>query len=112
MNTMKNEKQIDLIEKAMKNAYLEGKTPAEIPPVWQSAVMASIQREVTAEDKAVKRTEATLLYLSWIAAGIAAILVLVFGMFFNDLNDGSVEDDLQNLYVDNSMTDMLTINSQ
>ena len=96
----------------MKNAYQE-KTSQEISGVWQSAVMASVKREANAEDKAVAQTESVLLRLSWIAAGIAAILVFMFGLFFNTtVNEDSIEDDLQNLYVDNSMADILTISSQ
>lgn len=109
---MKNEKQIDIMEEAMKNAYNAKKAPVEIPPVWQSAVMTSIQRDASTEDRSVERTETTLLHISWIAAGIAAVLVMVFGLFFNDSSDGTIENDLQNLYVDNSMTDILMINSQ
>ena len=108
---MKNDKQIDLIEQAFKNAYQE-KQPQEIPAVWQSAVMAAVRREVQAESREIERTEKTLLHISWIAAGIAAILVLVFGLFFSSSGDGSVENDLQKLYVDNTMTEMITVISQ
>lgn len=108
---MDNNKQIDLIEQAMKNAYQE-KQPQEIPAIWQGAVIAAVKREAQAESKEIERTEKTLLHISWIAAGIAAILVLVFGLFFSQSNDGSVENDLQKLYVDNSMTEMITVISQ
>ena len=110
---MKNDRQIDLIEDTIRNAYLTGKTPEEIPAVWQSNVMASLKREINAEKNAVSRTETTMFHVSWIAAGIAAVLVLIFGLFFNTAdNDGSLEDDLQNLYVDNSMIDMFSANLQ
>lgn len=110
---MNKDKQIDLIEQAMKKAYLDGGNTPVIPEIWQGAVMAAVKRVPQVELKEIERTERTLLHVSWIAAGIAAVLVLVFGLFFtNNTNDGSIEKDLQNFYVDNSMTDMLKVISQ
>ena len=47
---MNNEKQIDLIEKAMKNAYSREVEIPEISPTWQSAIMDHITAECSPED--------------------------------------------------------------
>lgn len=109
---MNNDRQIDLIEEAFKNAHQEVQIP-DAPDIWQSTVMASIQREIKAGDLGVDRTETIMFRLSWIAAGIAAILVLMFGLFFNSaIEQDTFEDDLQNLYVGTVTNEILTINSQ
>lgn len=109
---MNNDKQTAIIEEAFKNAYQERSLP-EIPEGWQGMVMSAVRQEVIAEDAVIARTENLIFRLSWLAAGIAAILIIMFSIFFNTAKDtDSLEEDLNNLYVDRYANEILTANLQ
>lgn len=109
---MNTEKDSELIEEALIKAFNDQHIP-EIPENWQEQVMFAVRQEANSTDKSWANAENLIFKLSWVAAGIAAILVIIFSIFFIPLNEkGSWEEDLNNLYVDKYTNEILTVNLQ
>ena len=108
---MKNSKQIDLVEKSMQDAYSEEVELPDISPAWQTTLMKRITSECTPEDTETRTIETEFLYFSWIAAGIAAALIIISTMIYATGTD-SIENNINELYsytaFDNLTTTMET----
>ena len=105
---MKKEKQIDLVEEAMKNAYSGEVEIPEISSTWQSEIMNLITSECTPEDAEAETVEKEFLYFSGIAAGIAAALIIVSSIITYSTQSDTFENDINNLYSDNTLNNMTT----
>ena len=99
---MNKDKQIDLIEKAMQNAYGDEPGLREVSADWKSSLMASIKKEYSFEAATSENLENKFLRFSWVAAGIAATLIIVAGVLYS-IQNNDIESDIQELYADNSM---------
>ena len=96
----KSDKQTDIIEEVMKRAYLETPHSVLLPDEWQDSLMAIVNESCAPDDFEVERVEKTLIAVSWIAAGIAAALIIMSGIFYSVQSD-NFENDIQALYADN-----------
>lgn len=97
---MRKEKQVNLVEDAMRRAY-KAQDSSSLSDEWKSSLMAIVQ-----EDEKVfeieKQIEKRFLYFSWIAAGIAAALIIVSGMLYS-FQSYDIENDIQELYSDDTL---------
>ena len=98
-----NSKKIDIIESAMKNSYNAKEQHYEISPAWKDSVMNSIREESNNNFVIEKR----VVYFSWIAAGIAALFLLTSTIWLYNVDIGSIDNDIQDLYADNSVNEIL-----
>lgn len=98
-----NSQKIDIIESAMKNSYNAKDNHYEISSAWKSSVMNSIREESDNNFAIEKR----VVYFSWIAAGIAAIFLLASTIWIYNVDLGSIDNDIQDLYADNSVNEIL-----
>ena len=106
---MKNNVHADIIEEAMKNAYRNSTPSPEIPETWQKNLMAALREKRVPENIDFDMAASRIFRASWIAAGIAAVIVILFSIFFSPSHPGGgIEDDLRNLYADNSMNELVT----
>ena len=94
---MKNSKDIDLIEKAMQDAYSQIDAPPAPSSQWQNDLMSRITAEFTPEDTEKQTLEKEFLYFSWIAAGIAAVLIMVLTIISATATD-PIENNINELY--------------
>jgi hypothetical protein len=96
---------IDLIEQAMKNAYLKEAELPEMSAAWKSSIMERINEDFSPEDTETEIIEKKFLYFSWVAAGVAAALVIISTITFS-LQQNNFEDDIHELYADNTLDDL------
>ncbi len=104
---MDRDRQIDLIEGAMRNAYSEEIASPEFSDTWQSTLMNHIAGECSPEDAEITTMEKEFLYFSWIAAGIAAALIIISSIT-NVVKQDTLENDINELYSDNTLNSMIT----
>jgi len=104
---MNREKQTTLIEEAMKRAYLKDSEIPEISQSWKHSIMDHIKADSSPEDLELKIIEKKFLYFSWIAAGIAAALIIISTMTFA-LQQDNFETDMHELYADNTLNNLTT----
>jgi len=106
---MKIDRQVDIIEEVLQRAYSQ-QSESELPTpssAWKTAIMEQVREYSSPEDVEVEIIEKKFLYLSWIAAGIAAALIIISTMTFA-LQQDNLESDINELYADNTL-DNLTI---
>ena len=99
---MNNEKQIDLVEEALKRAYSENDGVNLPEAEWKSTLMLAVKEEYRSEVAETEILENSFLHYSWVAAAVAAALILVSGIMFSMRSD-NIEEDLQELYTDNTL---------
>ncbi len=104
---MNRNRQIDFIEEAMKNAYSGEEDLPVVSESWQSTLMDHITTECSPEDAEAETIEKEFLYFSWIAAGIAAALIIISSITYATQPD-ALDDDLNELYSDNTLDNMTT----
>ena len=104
---MNIEKQIDIVEEALKNRYSEEPELPELSSEWQTTLMARISNECTTEDSEAEIIENEFLYFSWIAAGIAAALIIISSIIYTTPAD-SLENDIQELYSNTALDNLTT----
>ena len=105
---MNIDKQITIIEKAMCRAYSEEPSLPEISPQWQTSLMAAIKNELPPEELEIKMMEKKFLYFSWIAASIAAVLIIFSGVMYYSPETNTLENDITALYADNTLDHITT----
>jgi hypothetical protein len=103
---MNDEHKIDVVEQALKQSYVSEVPDPVIADLWQAGVMNLIREDVQRGEGNIEQTAGRLLHLSWIAAGIAAGVMLIFSLFY-DSNSSGIENDFQNLYVDSSVAEFI-----
>jgi len=103
---MNEKEKIDLIEESLKQSYRADDLKPVIAESWRHDAMTAVRRENSANAVGIELTTIRLLHLSWVAAGIAACYMLVFTLFY-ETNTGSIENDLQNFYVDGSVVEFI-----
>ena len=93
------DKKIDIIEEVMKRAYLETPHSSSLSDEWQDSLMNMVKESCSPDDFEMEKVEKTLIAVSWIAAGIAAALIVMSGVFYSVQSD-NFENDIQALYAD------------
>lgn len=94
---MNSSKHIDMIEQAMQKAYSEEPEITDPSSEWKSALMDRITAEYTPEDTEKQTIEKEFLYFSWIAAGIAAALIMILTIISATSTD-PIENNINELY--------------
>jgi hypothetical protein len=104
---MNRNAQIDFIEEVMKRAYSGEENTPELSKESQNTIMNSIYREFSDGNRENEVIEKKFLYISWIAAGIAATLLLISSLTFAMQHD-NFESDIDELYADNTLDNLTT----
>ena len=105
---MKIDKQITIVEKAMCRAYSEEPSLPEISSSWQSSLMTAIKNELPPEEAEIKMMEKKFLYFSWVAASIAAALIIISGVVYYSPERNTLDNDITALYADNTLDHITT----
>ena len=105
---MNTDKQITIIEKAMCRAYSKEPLLPEISSSWQASLMTAIQNAPQPEEVEIKMMEKKILYFSWVAASIAAALIIVSGVVYYSPERDTLENDITALYADNTLDHITT----
>ena len=105
---MNIDKQITIIEKAMCRAYSEKPSLPEISSSWQASLMTAIKNELPPEEVEIKIIEKKFLYFSWVAASVAAALIIISGIVYYSPETNTLENDITALYSDNTLDHITT----
>lgn len=99
---MNNEKQIDMVEEALRRAYSDREIVSTPSAEWKSTLMFAVKEEYESEEVEVEILENSFLYYSCLVAAVAAVLILVSGIVFA-MQPDNIEEDLEQLYSDNTL---------